>query len=1263
MSAEHDKKIAFLSGTRRDLRGFFEKTAEAINALDQYKTRSMDNSSPEDTPVDRWSRREGTTPDVLVGLVGHYYGNVPEGSNQSLTEQEYEMAGKVGIERLMFLTEQGDRDLIDKQSESSKVRVQAFRARIEKECTYTNVSAEEEFATKAVQALQDWERRTLAGATVKPDDYFAPLLTSDNVLGHRVTLIGQSDTLKALADFESSRGRILVLHAPWGRGKSRVILEHTRTSKVPVRFVREDITPSRHNLDMTPIDPVTIVLEDAHKRDHEDIVNVLTFLARCGPQVKLVVTTRNAMARDVTTLAADAGFSAESVVKHAIPPLSDEEQERLAAEILGQTNEVAHVIASRTKGNTLACVIASRLFHGGQMSMVDVEGHGEFIHAVVDRYRSIVDSSLSEDYKHVLRLVAAVAPIRPGDDESAVALAAFLGKHVDEFRRLVNNLQDMGLLLRRGRLVRIPVDAVSESELLAACVDQHGESTGYADRMLAALWGVSRRQILRNLAIADWEAAQSGYRVALFRQVWPRIRHEYEQSPPTARQILLEELEDVAALKPEETLAFIRHAMSSTSAPEEEHPILRGYPRDQWIHEAMAKLLRVVAHVPALLAQACDLLWNLAKEDKRPPHQNPYSAERTLRGLGAYRRRDLPHYEAFVSWAESGAAAIPGVRLVEYVAPLLARESEHDWADDRSIHMSSSGISYALVAPLRRRVLDLLQKLAQHDTPTAAARAIAIMGEALAPPRGLFGRIVSDREREQWKPEELDVLERFRAIRLGTSSPTIYISLLKELVWPSEHATSPRVAAQARVEVDECRAAIAGTVEAAVVAPFELDYNPFDDERHKQVVSETASRICKSCHDGLDVLDVIKRADEELWAMGRQAYPDALLKQVAQVRPDWGKVWIDHIVANSGYPLGRTVDAIIEGMSRASVEEGKSATEHVVRHGDNRVLAVLAWSFRLPGWIAIVGEEIICGYFHDLLRHPEQMVQYRTLDAIGFNREVSAQRRLSLLLGFDLISSRALGEEWAQALVGSKLCDLSTPEQCAEIAQKLIAASKLDYWGSRLIAHLCRVVPGQTIEMLLARIRSAAEYDRGLDAIPHHYQANPFADLPPTERENLMTRLGPHFGGNFAVAHAARTLFAELGAGAPESRRSVRRAWVDAGDIDSLNLAVMSFQEEEPESLFEEEETVVALLRAAEVIGPDMQSTVQSSMLTVAFRGIRTGKPGEPMPRDVDIKVRARALADRQAPMSVESRFYRRLEQNMERHIADDVARFVEESI
>ncbi len=82
----------FLSSTSRDLTAYREAVHRAIDQLDGFDlVKKEDFGARNDTPRGLCARRVGES-QVLVGLLGHYYGSCPPGEELSFTELEYREA-------------------------------------------------------------------------------------------------------------------------------------------------------------------------------------------------------------------------------------------------------------------------------------------------------------------------------------------------------------------------------------------------------------------------------------------------------------------------------------------------------------------------------------------------------------------------------------------------------------------------------------------------------------------------------------------------------------------------------------------------------------------------------------------------------------------------------------------------------------------------------------------------------------------------------------------------------------------------------------------------------------------------------------------------------------------------------------------------------------------------------------------------------------------------------------------------------------------
>lgn len=182
---------------------------------------------------------------------------------------------------------------------------------------------------------------------------------------------------------------------------------------------------------------------------------------------------------------------------------------------------------------------------------------------------------------------------------------------------------------------------------------------------------------------------------------------------------------------------------------------------------------------------------------------------------------------------------------------------------------------------------------------------------------------------------------------------------------------------------------------------------------------------------------------------------------------------------------------------------------------------------------------------------------------------------------------------------------------------------------------------GDSPDLLLMRVARKPAAPPDFEAVPFRIQQDFISPLPAAEKERCLIELGSLLhSADYGVQHSAQGLFAKMGGDDPEVKRRVRAAWVASGDPSLILCAAQSFRQEPPQTLFTEEEGVVALLRAASRLGSELHGSVASKLLAASSNGARSGTPGEPMPEDVAIRDQAKNVAHRYPHGSVESTFY-----------------------
>jgi hypothetical protein len=93
----------FLSSTSRDLDAYREAVHRAIDGLPGFTLVKMEDFGARDANAKDLCEGLVRECDLLVGLMGHYYGSCPPGDTTSFTELEYRTATAAGLARLMFV--------------------------------------------------------------------------------------------------------------------------------------------------------------------------------------------------------------------------------------------------------------------------------------------------------------------------------------------------------------------------------------------------------------------------------------------------------------------------------------------------------------------------------------------------------------------------------------------------------------------------------------------------------------------------------------------------------------------------------------------------------------------------------------------------------------------------------------------------------------------------------------------------------------------------------------------------------------------------------------------------------------------------------------------------------------------------------------------------------------------------------------------------------------------------------------------------------
>jgi len=180
MTQQTPVRVVMVSSTARDLPRHRDQVMSACLQQNLFP-KMMEHLPASDANAIRASLAMVDEADLYVGVVGFRYGYVPKGHKISITEMEYEHAGKRGIPRLMFLMHDDHAvRAADVETGPGAEQVRAFRQRVSNDRVIATFASPEDLRANVVQALSEFrsspQREELVHSQVAATTYRVAVL-------------------------------------------------------------------------------------------------------------------------------------------------------------------------------------------------------------------------------------------------------------------------------------------------------------------------------------------------------------------------------------------------------------------------------------------------------------------------------------------------------------------------------------------------------------------------------------------------------------------------------------------------------------------------------------------------------------------------------------------------------------------------------------------------------------------------------------------------------------------------------------------------------------------------------------------------------------------------------------------------------------------------------------------------------------------------------------------------------------------------------
>ena len=1232
--------------------------------------------------------RELRSSDIVVLLVGPRYGSLlPQGI--SYTHAEYREAQGVGLPVIAIrIPDDEGLDAVE------RALLEVFAEEVGSATTYESLALGESLervSPKVLAALTSARNRGDIGHrfSIFQDHkrYFRPLLQDQVLITHSGPFVGREQELKQIQSFIDGSEPLLILEAPGGSGKSRLLLEAAKAASQregapQIYFADSSASWCANDINLLPVTSPTIVaFDDAHRRT--DLDRLVSACRQHNEAIRYLVSCRPSAIPIVNPLVSSL-LNVQPPIKLEIPRLPKQEAEVLAGHYLGDSlrHLAGDLIAVADRNPLVVCVgarcIAEKLVHPKVLAQTPEAFRRVVLNRLLD------DPALTDANRRILEVVSAIGPVITEDDQLLTQLAdvAKLRKH--EVRRSLAILERAAFLSRRGRLVRVGPDVLADHLLYIAAVDDLGKPTGFVDDVVA-LFPSSLENILANAAELDWRSETVDGPNSVLRAVWHDLKDLLPTFSNRQRTELIGQLKRAAIFAPAEVVRICHWLVEHPDAPTDELMARWGVEDgSERLTDAMVEVLALIATHPDYTRQCAEMLWHLGDRDERPQNTNLNHPRRQL--------GDLLKYEPRTSWQHPDGAQARAIKFfverlgtpgrdrpstwaVAALADALRRTGENRTSDGRVLtiqEFSLAGFASDL-AKRREAVIRCLVDVALGNRLDEAAAALAALSTALDAPRGPFGQGLDDDEIAVWQAEAEHVIACLtRAAQEASSEVTRFLARQELRSFHRDHwpQITPAVerALEATVPVPSER-----FYDLLIGIPREEQLKEWEEEeaRVERLRAEASEEFWRVHLTPTAVVEALLSAIAVFRGVGRETESRAgqLVHALILSSPTDCRDFIQQLVAREmAWPLLRpalsAVHKLDPALAEAMVCELSRSEAALVRAnaGD-----AVQWMFDRATDL-----EALVLVTQTLSKDLSPTVRAASAQALRRLAKLGHPQALSTLVSIEWSGELWLADEVLRSIDSnygadpSELSDTDIDTLLGRV-ERLRTLDKHNYQVLEFVSLASYRRPGQTLEMLLRRIFATETQREDKEAdqwIPLPYNGDglnlPGISQAPDQTELVRKIRDTTLSDGSAARFWLPVLF-QVSDPTLSAARVVLREWLASGQADKIVATATLLRGYAHNIVFSEHEMVAEILSAASQYGSDCLAYAKSELFVLANSGVYMGTPGEPAPRHVQDCQEASKLVERYQQNGPVKGFYQDLVEIAEGRMRRDIEIWEEE--
>jgi hypothetical protein len=1132
---------------------------------------------------------------------------------------------------------------------------------------------------------------------ISPEKYFDRLLQPDRLFNHAWNLVGRVDVLAELDSFVRSQERVAVMSGRGGIGKSKLLQSFTAdplrsNSDRMVWFVQEELSLTPEAFDEIPLRPTLLIVDDAHRRD--DLPLLLAYVKRQN-DVKLLFSSRPQGIDVLQGLLSRSGFDRTEVrILTELKHLDRPNLTSLAKQALGpQHAHLADQLAALTRDCPLVTVVGGKLLAQRAINPALLERDEHFRFTVLNRFRDEMLGKIGQEnapfYRALLELISATAPFYSDDKKFAELAAAYLEANLDNPKEAtpekvvvaIGQLEKVGLLLRRGRTLRITPDVLADHILANLCMAPNSVPTGAAEKLFDHFLQHTPERVLRNLAELDWRIERSsGKGIDLLAKIWNKLENDFLVGNSHKRLRLLDVVKQAAYFQPGQALGYVRLAYGALTKPSANEAVESFPLSNESLMTELPEILQRAAYSMDYLPDCCELLWRLGRSDTRELNPYPHHAIRVLQSLAEYRLTKPLAFNEIVldcvdTWLQDPGAFDFAHSPLSILDELLEKSGDSSKSEGGMFVVDVFLIDPKSTRRLRSRALQILSRSARNAKPKVAISILESLRGVLGD-RFRMGAIPDSSEYFRlWLPEKLEALECIQEIAAEASSSLVHWKALQILEWPSREDPQPEVRKKTQEIIggvpDSFQLRLTRALANDTLLFHRLSLKP-DDENWQQQANERekldnefragVSAECAANLQRESLFSTIDRCLRDMDEARFSSWPNHLLFELAKSYPDAAARLIDSILASPDTPLARFFHVILDGIGSRS-KKTLSAFIHKAHAVGG---PMIQWSLAHYYWFSnreTIPSETDLGILKELIRSDDPQTSRLAIESLAFLAKKDPELSFQLAVEAPIQGQQSRASAVCHAFTRAFGIDpdrLSSDQLVRLLVQFDAVPDLEDHWIQQFLSFAATRVPLATVELFIRRIEHRADAkDSAFRPIPFHVAVDfqslakhpKYADLLRRIRD-LTLKPSWHF------AYFASDLFWSVARN--QMALEVLREWAESNQKDRVVNAAHILEKAGNNFVFANPDFVSMILKRAAAIDDECYHAVFAYLHSSAITGSKSGVVGQPMPRDVEIREKACLLVKRfQAQPKVRT-FYESLAKGAETCIRNDRQEFEE---